>query len=132
MFPPFVAQWLLSPGYPKLKGKFDYCAEKKQVKVSFEQTQKDEKQGVGFFEFAFDVRQIHPQTFFFVPSIAGTQRGDLGHADHAQVEVVDESGAVHQGVVEMDDVTGKASVILSGVTAKPKTIRYYGTTTTRS
>ncbi len=40
------------------------------------------------------------------------------------MEVVDESGAVHQGVVEMDDVTGKASVILSGVTSKPKTIRY--------
>jgi aminopeptidase N len=89
----FFDQWLLSPGYPKLKGKFDYSAEKKQVRVSFEQTQKDEKQGVGFFEFALDV------------------------------EVVDESGAVHQGVVEMDDVTGKASVILSGVTAKPKTIR---------
>jgi hypothetical protein len=40
------------------------------------------------------------------------------------VEVVDESGAVHQGVVEMDDATGKASVILSGVASKPKTIRY--------
>ncbi len=69
--PPFVAQWLLSPGYPKLKGKFDYSAEKKQVRVSFEQTQKDEKQGVGFFEFAFDVRQIRPKLFFSYPPLLG-------------------------------------------------------------
>jgi aminopeptidase N len=52
----FLLQWLLSPGYPKLKGKLDYSAEKKQVKLSFEQTQKDAKQNVGFFEFSLDVR----------------------------------------------------------------------------
>jgi hypothetical protein len=44
--------------------------------------------------------------------------------DGLQVEVIDESGAVHQGTVEMDDVTGKASITLSGVAAKPKSIRY--------
>lgn len=68
----FVAQWLLSPGYPKLKGKFDYSAEKKQVRVSFEQTQKDEKQGVGFFEFAFDVRQIRSKLFSYPPLLDTT------------------------------------------------------------
>jgi hypothetical protein len=38
--------------------------------------------------------------------------------------VIDESGAIYQGTVEMDDVTGKASITLSGVAAKPKSIRY--------
>lgn len=57
----FFDEWLKSPGYPKLKGSYSYDAEKKQVIVSMEQTQKDAKNGIGLFHFSLEIEIIDEQ-----------------------------------------------------------------------
>jgi hypothetical protein len=73
---------------------------------------------VGFFEFSLDVRVV-------LERVCNQDNSLVDQSfDGLQVEVIDESGTIYQGTVEMDDVTGKASITLSGVAAKPKSIRY--------
>jgi len=52
----FFDQWIHGRGYPKLKAKFTHDAETEQGKLVIEQTQVNEKRGVGLFCFPLDVR----------------------------------------------------------------------------
>jgi len=89
----FFDQWLLSPGYPKLKGRYEYSGETNQVEIWLEQTQKDASKGIGFFDFNLDV------------------------------EVEEESGTVHRCVATMDESNGKACAFFCGLSSKPKIVR---------
>ncbi|NOY94323.1 MAG: hypothetical protein GXP55_24355, partial [Deltaproteobacteria bacterium] len=51
----FFDQWLRSPGHPVLKLSFRYDAEAKRGVFELEQTQVDEKAGVGLFDFSIDL-----------------------------------------------------------------------------
>lgn len=46
----FFDQWLYAPGYPKLKVSYAYDAELGEVTLTIEQTQVDQKRGVGLFD----------------------------------------------------------------------------------
>ncbi|MCB9895276.1 MAG: hypothetical protein H6839_12560 [Planctomycetes bacterium] len=48
-------QWILSKGYPQLKVSFSYDDKKKEGTFEIEQTQKDDKKGVGLFDFPTDI-----------------------------------------------------------------------------
>jgi len=51
----FFDQWLLAPGYPKLKATFKHDAEEGLGTLTVEQTQVDEKKGVGLFTFTLEI-----------------------------------------------------------------------------
>lgn len=48
-------QWIGSKGYPKLKVSFSYDDKKKEGTFEVEQTQEDDKKGVGLFDFVTDL-----------------------------------------------------------------------------
>ncbi len=52
----FFDEWIHGRGYPRLKAKFTHDAEKNEAKLVIEQTQVDDKRGVGTFTFPLDVR----------------------------------------------------------------------------
>eukprot|EP01087_Luapelamoeba_hula_P013662 TRINITY_DN3907_c0_g1_i1.p1 TRINITY_DN3907_c0_g1~~TRINITY_DN3907_c0_g1_i1.p1 ORF type:complete len:923 (+),score=149.14 TRINITY_DN3907_c0_g1_i1:15-2783(+) len=90
----FFDQWIFSRGYPKLKGTYAYSAELRQVTVVFEQTQVDAQRSIGLFDFNLDVEIIE-------------QQGD----------------AVHVQTAVLDSITGKATVVFSGLKSKPVSVR---------
>ncbi|MHC4548264.1 MAG: M1 family aminopeptidase [Planctomycetota bacterium] len=51
----FFDQWIYGKGYPKLKATFKHDAEKGEATLTVEQTQEDEKKGVGLFAFPLEV-----------------------------------------------------------------------------
>ncbi len=51
----FFDQWIHGKGYPKLKASLKQDAEKREATLVVEQTQADEKKGIGLFAFALDV-----------------------------------------------------------------------------
>ena len=51
----FFDQWIYGKGYPKLKATFKYDSEKDEATLTVEQTQVDQKTGVGLFAFRLDV-----------------------------------------------------------------------------
>ncbi len=51
----FFDQWIYGKGYPKLKVTFSHDAEKNQATLTIEQTQVDEKTGVGLFDLDLEI-----------------------------------------------------------------------------
>jgi len=51
----FFEQWFFSKGYPKLKAATAYDQAKNRISITVEQTQKDEKAGVGIFDIEMEV-----------------------------------------------------------------------------
>eukprot|EP01103_Thecamoeba_quadrilineata_P014938 TRINITY_DN4575_c0_g1_i1.p1 TRINITY_DN4575_c0_g1~~TRINITY_DN4575_c0_g1_i1.p1 ORF type:complete len:885 (-),score=193.57 TRINITY_DN4575_c0_g1_i1:87-2741(-) len=90
----FFEEWVYGRGYPKLKGSFNYSAEKGEVKIGLEQTQKDDKKGVGVFE--------------YLP---------------IEVEIFEEDTGKKRVARAVFDEKGKASISFGGVTKKPAMIR---------
>ena len=52
---PFFDRWIHAKGYPKLKATYKPDAEKGEAKLVIEQTQVDEKKGIGVFELPLEV-----------------------------------------------------------------------------
>lgn len=51
----FFDQWIESPGYPKLEGRFRWNAKTREGTFELQQTQEDSKKGIGRFEFDLDL-----------------------------------------------------------------------------
>ena len=51
----FFDQWIASPGFPKLEGRFRWNADKKEGTFELEQKQVDAKKGIGLFAFDLDL-----------------------------------------------------------------------------
>lgn len=63
----FFEQWIESPGYPKIKGRFRYDAKNNEGTFELEQTQEDSKKGIGLFQFDLELAwwidgQLHTRT----------------------------------------------------------------------
>ncbi|KAJ3019879.1 hypothetical protein HKX48_001651 [Thoreauomyces humboldtii] len=91
----FFDQWFYSKGYPALKASYDYSPERKQVSITFEQTQVDKKKDIGIFD-------------CIIP-----------------VEITDADKNVHRGEAEFNSDNGstKATVVIPLGSAKPTIVR---------
>jgi aminopeptidase N len=98
----FFDQWIYGRGYPQLKGQFEYNAERREAKLTLQQTQRDEKRQIGLFDFDVDV------------------------------ELVEENGKIHRTVISMrggdlpftvSTSDTSASTVIGGLESKPVGLR---------
>ncbi len=89
----FFDQWLLGKGYPKVKAGYAYDPRRGEATITLEQTQVDEKEGVGLFDLRFDVQVV----------VAGTAHAREVRLSRAkQVVVIPVPGAPEQVRVDPD------------------------------
>jgi len=110
----FFDQWLHSPGFPKLAGRFGWNATKKEGTFSLEQKQIDPKKGVGRFDFDLQVAWwIDGEKHVGTLSFEGTTKAQLVvpmSADPERVRVDPDLALLHDLDFEAGDRRWRAQL----------------------